>query len=92
MFVSRYKKMDTCITPYPDVADGELKPFPERLYASPPRIASGSVPGVSAESYQGDNSKWEKHVNSYKKINKLIDLGWYRNIMDMNKWRTKERR
>ncbi|XP_031261519.1 probable methyltransferase PMT2 [Pistacia vera] len=79
-----YKKMETCITPYPDVASGELKPFPERLYATPPRIASGSVPGVSVESYQEDNAKWKKHINSYKKINRLIDSGRYRNIMDMN--------
>ncbi|CAN4080324.1 unnamed protein product [Withania somnifera] len=28
--------------------------------------------------------KWKKHVSAYKKINKLIDTGRYRNIMDMN--------
>lgn len=82
--------MEACITPYPDisspdeVAGGELKVFPERLYSVPPRIASGSVPGVSVEAYQEDNSKWKKHVNAYKKINKLVDSGRYRNIMDMN--------
>ena len=82
--------MDVCITPYPDVsspdevAGGELKPFPERLYAAPPRIASGSVPGVSLETYQEDNHKWKKHVSAYKKINRLIDSGRYRNILDMN--------
>ncbi|KAK0599038.1 hypothetical protein LWI29_001787 [Acer saccharum] len=85
-----YKKMGECITPYPDVsgsdevAGGEIKPFPERLYAIPPRIASGSIPGVTVESYQEDNDKWKKHVNAYKKINRLTDLGRYRNIMDMN--------
>ncbi|XP_012067632.1 probable methyltransferase PMT2 isoform X1 [Jatropha curcas] len=85
-----YKKMETCITPYPEVssrdevAGGELKAFPERLYAIPPRVASGSIPGVSVETYQEDNNKWKKHVKAYKKINKLIDSGRYRNIMDMN--------
>ncbi|OMO79036.1 putative S-adenosyl-L-methionine-dependent methyltransferase protein [Corchorus capsularis] len=85
-----YKKMDQCITPYPDVsssdevAGGELKPFPERLLAVPPRVASGSVPGVSVETYQEDNHNWKKHVAAYKKINRLIDTGRYRNILDMN--------
>ncbi|RWW83631.1 hypothetical protein BHE74_00007863 [Ensete ventricosum] len=41
-----YKKMEPCINQYPEVnnpeefAGGELKPFPERLNAIPPRIAS----------------------------------------------------
>ncbi|OVA09016.1 putative S-adenosyl-L-methionine-dependent methyltransferase [Macleaya cordata] len=85
-----YKKMDKCITPYPEVnspdevAGGQLKPFPERLNAVPPRIASGSVPGVSVETYLEDNKLWKKHVKAYKRINKIIDSGRYRNIMDMN--------
>ncbi|KAK9277143.1 hypothetical protein L1049_006682 [Liquidambar formosana] len=85
-----YKKMEKCITPYPDinspdeVAGGQLKAFPARLYAVPPRIASGSVPGVSVETYLDDNKNWKKHVSAYKKINKIIDSGRYRNIMDMN--------
>ncbi|XP_068641415.1 probable methyltransferase PMT2 [Aristolochia californica] len=85
-----YKKMSACVTPYPkvnspdEVAGGELKTFPDRLKAVPPRIASGSIFGVSIESYQKDNRLWEKHVTTYKKINKLIDSGRYRNIMDMN--------
>ncbi|KAI6676831.1 hypothetical protein NL676_037627 [Syzygium grande] len=85
-----YKKMEACVTPYPDVNDsdevagGELKPFPERLYTVPPRIVSGSVSGVSVETYQEDSNKWKRHVNAYKKINKLLDTGRYRNIMDMN--------
>ena len=82
--------MEACVTPYPgvnnpdEVAGGELKPFPTRLYAVPPRVSSGSVPGVSVEEYQEDNKKWKKHVNAYKKINRLLDSGRYRNIMDMN--------
>ncbi|XP_010066916.2 probable methyltransferase PMT2 [Eucalyptus grandis] len=85
-----YKKMEACVTPYPDVNDsdevagGELKPFPQRLYAVPPRIVSGSISGVSVETYQEDSNKWKRHVNAYKKMNKLLDTGRYRNIMDMN--------
>ncbi|KAF4375239.1 hypothetical protein F8388_000996 [Cannabis sativa] len=85
-----YKTMETCVTPYPEVnspdevAGGELKPFPARLHSVPPRISSGSVPGVSVEDYEEDNKTWRKHVNAYKKINKLLDTGRYRNIMDMN--------
>lgn len=75
--------MEACVTPNPKV-HGDLKPFPQRLYAVPPKIASGSVPGISAETYQDDNKKWKKHVTAYKKINKLLDSGRYRNIMDMN--------
>ncbi|OVA14828.1 putative S-adenosyl-L-methionine-dependent methyltransferase [Macleaya cordata] len=85
-----YKSMKSCVTPYPEVtsanevAGGELKKFPARLFAVPPRISKGSVPGVTVESYQEDNKLWRKHVNSYKRINKLIGSGRYRNMMDMN--------
>lgn len=85
-----YKKMEACATPYPEttkrdeVAGGEWKPFPQRLNAVPFRISSGSVPGVSVETYQEDVRSWEKHVKAYKSINNLIDSGRYRNIMDMN--------
>ncbi|GMN45644.1 hypothetical protein TIFTF001_014823 [Ficus carica] len=85
-----YKKMEGCVTPYPDsfdsdkVAGGTWKPFPERLNAVPFRISSGSVRGVSAETYQDDIRLWKKHVNAYRRINKLIDTSRYRNIMDMN--------
>ncbi|KAG8383091.1 hypothetical protein BUALT_Bualt05G0148500 [Buddleja alternifolia] len=80
-----YKKMEPCITPsHSDEVRGDLKPFPERLYAVPPRIASSSVSGVSVEAYLEDNKQWKKHVNAYRKINKIIDSGRYRNIMDMN--------
>lgn len=85
-----YKKMEACVTPYPEttnseqVSGGELKPFPERLNAIPPRIASGSLPGVSVESFQEDNKSWKKHVSAYKRVNKLLDTRRYRNILDMN--------
>ncbi|KAI3777547.1 hypothetical protein L1987_47347 [Smallanthus sonchifolius] len=85
-----YKEMEACVTPYPetnnadDVSGGELKPFPERLYDVPPRITSGSIPGISAELFLEDNKLWQKHLNAYKRVNKIIDSGSYRNIMDMN--------
>ncbi|ONI06169.1 hypothetical protein PRUPE_5G045100 [Prunus persica] len=84
-----YKKMDTCVTPSPEVTNanevavGALK-FPARLYAVPPRIANGLVDGVTTESYQEDNKLWKKHVNTYKRINNLIGTTRYRNVMDMN--------
>ncbi|KAM7267046.1 hypothetical protein ACFE04_009212 [Oxalis oulophora] len=67
--------MEACVTPYPDnarkdEASREWKPFPERLNA--------------VESYQEDTSEWKNHVSAYKRINKIIDSGRYRNIMDMN--------
>ncbi|KAK6159965.1 hypothetical protein DH2020_003346 [Rehmannia glutinosa] len=79
-----YKKMEQCVTPYDNANDADLKPFPERLNAVPPRIASGSVSGVSVEAYLEDNKQWKKHVSAYKKINQILDSGRYRNIMDMN--------
>ncbi|KAL0296904.1 UNVERIFIED_CONTAM: putative methyltransferase PMT2 [Sesamum radiatum] len=73
-----YKKMEPCITRN-DIANSDdvpgLKPFPERLYAVPPRIASGAVSGVSVEEYLEDNKLWKKHVNAYRKINRIIDSG-----------------
>ncbi|XP_055828131.1 probable methyltransferase PMT2 [Solanum dulcamara] len=85
-----YKKMEACVAPYLEttnseqVSGGELKPFPERLNAIPPKIASGSLPGVSVESFQEDNKSWKKHVKAYKRVNKLLDTRRYRNILDMN--------
>ncbi|KAL4323897.1 hypothetical protein GQ457_11G025860 [Hibiscus cannabinus] len=86
----RYKKMEACATPYPEqtelegVADGEWKPYPDRINAIPFGISSGSVPGVSVDMYQEDVRIWEKHVKSYKSINNIIDSGRFRNIIDMN--------
>lgn len=82
--------MEACVTPYPEtitpeeVAGGELKPFPGRLNAVPPRITSGSIAGVSIDAFEDDKKLWKKHVNAYKRINKLLDSGRYRNVMDMN--------
>lgn len=82
--------MVTCATPVPEVsstkevAGGELKKFPARLFAVPPRIDNGYVEGVTADSYQKDNKLWKKHVSAYKRINNLIGTARYRNVMDMN--------
>ncbi|ESW10183.1 hypothetical protein PHAVU_009G187900 [Phaseolus vulgaris] len=77
-----YKKMENCVTP--SKPGGPWKTFLERLNAVPSRITSGSVPGVSVEAFEEDNRLWKKHVNAYKRINKLLSSGRYRNIMDMN--------
>lgn len=76
-----YKKMEACITPIPDGA--QLQKFPKRLFAVPPRILEGT-PGVTEEVYEEDKKLWKKHVDTYKRINKLIGTSRYRNILDMN--------
>lgn len=82
--------MEACVTPYPEstnldeVAGGELKPYPEGLNSVPPRVASGSIPRLSAELFMEDKKLWRKHTNAYKRVNKILDTGRYRNIMDMN--------
>ncbi|KAL8503135.1 hypothetical protein ACS0TY_022033 [Phlomoides rotata] len=85
-----YKKMETCITQLPEVesssevAGGELKKFPARLFDVPPRISRGEVSGVTSESYEEDNKLWKKHVAAYKRSIQLLGTTRYRNIMDMN--------
>lgn len=87
---SWYKRMERCITRMPtasdasEVAGGILEKFPKRLNAVPPRVLSGSLSGVSAESYNADTQLWKKHVEAYKRINKYIGETRYRNVMDMN--------
>lgn len=87
----RYTKMEACITPMPDVgnikeiAGGELKRWPERLTAVPPRIASRSIEGVTAEMFLQDAELWKRRVAHYKSINgQLGEKGRYRNLLDMN--------
>ncbi|CAI0471166.1 unnamed protein product [Linum tenue] len=80
-----YKEMEKCKTPYPETGGAaELKKFPERLFAVPSRVSDGLVDGVTAESYLEDNQLWKKRVKGYKRINRLIGTGRYRNVMDMN--------
>lgn len=80
--MSRYKKMENCVTP--TKFSGSWKPFPERLNALPSKITGGAIRGVSKEVFEEDNRLWKKHVNAYKRVNKIIDSGRYRNVMDMN--------
>ncbi|KVH91896.1 putative S-adenosyl-L-methionine-dependent methyltransferase [Cynara cardunculus var. scolymus] len=67
-----------------EVAGGELKKFPARLQAVPPRVSKGLIPEVSIESYQEDSKLWKTYVGTYKRTNRLIGTSRYRNIMDMN--------
>lgn len=83
--------MEPCITPLPevkdmkDVAGGGIAKWPARLYAVPPRIASGSIPGITAESFKEDSDLWAKRVMYYKdSLITPLAGGRYRNIMDMN--------
>ena len=82
LIMCRYKKMEDCVTP--SKSSGPWKPFQERINVVPFRIISGFVPGVSVKAFEEDNRLWKKHVNAYKRINKIISSGRYRNIMDMN--------
>lgn len=87
----RYTKMETCITPLPEVEDlratagGELTKWPERLTAVPPRISSGSLSGATAETFLEDSKLWQRRLGYYKTIvNPLGKRGRYRNLLDMN--------
>ncbi|KAK6918430.1 putative S-adenosyl-L-methionine-dependent methyltransferase [Dillenia turbinata] len=86
-----YTKMDTCLTPLPEaseikeVAGGQLAKWPERLHAIPPRISSGSLNGITAETFRADSELWKKRVSYYKSLNnQLAQPGKYRNLLDMN--------
>ncbi|XP_057858390.2 probable methyltransferase PMT17 [Cryptomeria japonica] len=85
-----YKKMETCISPLPqvndnqDIAGGVIEKWPLRLTAIPPRISSGSMAGITAENFTQDTQLWKDRVTSYKKIIDPLAHGRYRNIMDMN--------
>jgi hypothetical protein len=59
--------------------------FPVRVNAVPPRIASGSVPSMTAQKFKEDTKLWEKRVAYYKlHLVPPLTTGRYRNIMDMN--------
>ncbi|XVE64540.1 hypothetical protein DITRI_Ditri07aG0108600 [Diplodiscus trichospermus] len=85
-----YRNLEACITPLPevsssdDVAGGAIKKWPERAFAVPPRISSGSIPGIAAEKFKEDNELWKERVAHYKRIVGPLPTGRYRNIMDMN--------
>uniref|UniRef100_A0ACD5V5M5 Uncharacterized protein n=1 Tax=Avena sativa TaxID=4498 RepID=A0ACD5V5M5_AVESA len=86
-----YDKMEACISPLPEVSDikevagGELMKWPQRLTAVPPRIASGSIEGVTDEMFKEDTKLWKKRVGHYKSvITQFGQKGRYRNLLDMN--------
>ncbi|KAE8655235.1 putative methyltransferase PMT18 [Hibiscus syriacus] len=85
-----YRNLEACVTSLPevsssdDVAGGAVKKWPARAYAVPPRINSGSTPGITAEKFKEDNKLWTERVVHYKRIISPLPTGRYRNIMDMN--------
>ncbi|EEF50466.1 ATP binding protein, putative [Ricinus communis] len=86
-----YTKLETCLTPLPevsnirDIAGGQLANWPERLTAIPPRISSGSLNGITAETFTENTELWKKRVDHYKAVDhQLAEQGRYRNILDMN--------
>ncbi|GAU11821.1 hypothetical protein TSUD_75720, partial [Trifolium subterraneum] len=87
--ICQYTNMEKCITPLPEVsnsnkvAGGELEKWPKRAFTVPPRIASGSIPSITAEKFQKDNELWKERMAHYKHITPIAQ-GRYRNIMDMN--------
>ncbi|GAB2274244.1 hypothetical protein Dimus_009009 [Dionaea muscipula] len=87
-----YKEMEACITPLPqvgssdEVAGGAVEKWPERAFATPPRISSGSIPGIGAEKFQGEIGLWKERVTHYKRTVGSLAQGRYRNIMDMNSY------
>ena len=66
-----------------DVFGGILEKFPKHLNAVAPRVFSGSLSGLTAETYNADTQLWRKHVKGYKRMNKYIGESRYRNVMDM---------
>ncbi|GMI98366.1 hypothetical protein like AT4G00750 [Hibiscus trionum] len=86
-----YTKLETCLTPLPEVsnvkevAGGELAKWPERLNTIPPRISSGSLPGITETTFVENSELWKKRVEYYKTIDyQLAETGRYRNLLDMN--------
>lgn len=88
--LNRYTNMERCITPLPEVsnsdevAGGAIEKWPERAFAVPPRISSGSIPGITEKIFKEDNELWKIRVAHYKRIISPLSEGRYRNIMDMN--------
>ncbi|KAJ4798849.1 S-adenosyl-L-methionine-dependent methyltransferases superfamily protein [Rhynchospora pubera] len=86
-----YENMELCITPLPkariidDVAGGPTEKWPKRLNAIPPRIESGTINGITAETYKNDGLIWGKRVSNYvSHYIKGMSEGQYRNVLDMN--------
>ncbi|KAI9111995.1 hypothetical protein K1719_016891 [Acacia pycnantha] len=86
-----YTEMQTCLSPLSEVSGREetagmaLKNWPKRLNAVPPRISTGTVEGVTDETFKKDSALWRTRLSYYKKVNNQLGKpGRYRNILDMN--------
>ncbi|CAF2303101.1 unnamed protein product [Brassica napus] len=89
-----YTKMDSCLTPLPEVdeaedlktvAGGKVEKWPTRLNAVPPRINTGDLKEITPEGFLGDTKLWKQRVSYYKTLDyQLGETGRYRNILDMN--------
>ncbi|RZC01919.1 putative methyltransferase PMT15 isoform B [Glycine soja] len=87
-----YTKLDTCLTPLPEVKNikevsggGGLANWPNRLTSIPPRIRSESLEGITAEMFTENTKLWKKRLAYYKKLDhQLAERGRYRNLLDMN--------
>ncbi|CAG7908632.1 unnamed protein product [Brassica rapa] len=89
-----YTKMDSCLTPLPEVdeaedlktvAGGKVEKWPARLNAVPPRINNGDLKEITPEGFLGDTKLWKQRVSYYKTLDyQLGETGRYRNILDMN--------
>jgi len=93
LFYFRYTKLDTCLTPLPDVnnvkevAGGEISKWPKRLTSIPPRISSQSLIGITSEMFKENTELWKKRVSYYKTLDsQLAETGRYRNLLDMNSY------
>lgn len=79
-----YTKMESCITQLPETTGGSLAKWPERAFAVPPRVKSGSIPELTESKFEEDNNMWKDRVVHYEKIIPPLANGRFRNIMDMN--------
>ncbi|KAL4562721.1 hypothetical protein LXL04_026751 [Taraxacum kok-saghyz] len=89
-----YTKLETCITPLPDVSNiratsggGPVAKWPRRLTATPPRIISRSVGEITEDIFINDTNLWRTRLSYYKKLDQqLAEKGRYRNLLDMNSY------
>lgn len=67
-----------------ETSGGSLQIWPARLKAPPPRVESGRIPGITAQTLEEDNQLWKRRISHYGSVLKLLFKGRYRNILDMN--------
>ncbi|XP_071717737.1 probable methyltransferase PMT15 [Rutidosis leptorrhynchoides] len=89
-----YTKIETCLTPLPDVSNiketsggGPVEKWPARLTSTPPRIISHSVGEITEDIFRTDTDIWMKRLSHYQILDQqLAERGRYRNILDMNSY------